>query len=65
MPNMTQTKLKCTKCGSVYPMWRNSGWRRKEDHIKHLYCFKCQETTAHSEQTEYSEWEAANDVVKD
>lgn len=61
MASMVPTKLKCTKCGNVYPIWRGRGNRRKDGHTKHVYCFKCQEVTAHVEARENEEWVKCNE----
>jgi transcription elongation factor Elf1 len=44
-----QSEMICTKCGTNNSILRNAGQLRKKEHIKHLYCYKCQERTEHKE----------------
>ena len=41
------TNLKCEKCGTVFQIPRIKGQIRSKGHIKHVWCFKCKEITAH------------------
>jgi hypothetical protein len=46
---MVQKELKCEVCGDIFPIFRKA-WKNKESgHIKHLYCYKCKNITAHIE----------------
>ena len=51
---MVKTYLECKECGNVFSIWRKSGRQKPEGHIKHLYCYKCQQVTAHVELPKYS-----------
>ena len=42
-------ELKCTVCGDVFPIQRRINRNRAKGHIKHLWCLKCREVTAHKE----------------
>lgn len=44
-----ETFLICSVCDNVYPMFRHKGKQKKDGHIKHLWCYRCKETTAHIE----------------
>lgn len=41
--------LYCTVCGLPQSIIRDSARRRPTGHIKHMYCFKCEDVTAHME----------------
>lgn len=43
------TELECTQCGNVAPIQRKKGKQREKGHTKHMYCWKCKDTTAHTE----------------
>jgi Fe2+ or Zn2+ uptake regulation protein len=45
MENIYINHLKCEKCGSVMPIPRKRGEKREKNHLKHLWCYKCKETT--------------------
>lgn len=49
-----ETYLKCTTedCGNVVQIHRKRSKMREKNHVKHMYCFKCKETTAHVEEKE-------------
>lgn len=47
--SMSETSLKCTECGNVNTLFRDSGWRKKDGHIKTVWCFKCKKETDHIE----------------
>ncbi len=47
--SVSQTFLRCSKCGTEQAIWRRTGRRRKRGHIKHLWCIKCKEHTPHTE----------------
>lgn len=49
------TVLRCSRCGAETRIWRKQGRRRERGHVKHLWCFSCQETTAHVEVGEEGE----------
>ena len=44
-----QTFLKCSCCDNVNPIFRKRSKMREKHHIKHMYCYKCKEITAHVE----------------
>jgi Zn finger protein HypA/HybF involved in hydrogenase expression len=44
-----QKDLKCSDCGTVFPIHRKVQKNHSTGHKKHLYCFKCQRETAHIE----------------
>lgn len=46
---MTYSKLNCENCGNLIKIPRFRGKWREEGHVKHMYCYKCQEITAHIE----------------
>lgn len=39
----------CSSCGSMTPLPRLRGQQREKYHVKDLWCFKCRDTTAHTE----------------
>lgn len=41
--NVKQTRLECPQCGSIMPIMRKRGKQKEAGHIKHMYCFKCNE----------------------
>lgn len=47
--NIEETELRCMECNNKQKIQRWQGYKKKEGHIKHLYCFKCKDTTAHEE----------------
>lgn len=44
-----QTFLICSECGNVFPIFRKVNKLKKDGHIKHLWCYKCKDVTAHIE----------------
>lgn len=44
-----QTFLICSQCNNVFTIFRKVNRQKKDGHIKHLWCFKCKEVTAHIE----------------
>lgn len=44
-----QTFLQCNCCGNVNPIYRKRSKMKENNHVKHMYCYKCKETTAHIE----------------
>lgn len=44
-----QTHLECEICENIVPIHRKRGKMKERNHIKHMYCFRCKETTAHIE----------------
>ncbi len=54
------TRLRCTECGAVFILWRLQSRRRAEGHVKHLWCFCCQEVTAHRELATWASDNAAS-----
>ena len=47
-------KYVCKCCGHTMYVPRRRGFYRKAGHIKHMYCPKCMEVTAHREKDEYN-----------
>ncbi|AMQ66570.1 ribosome associated inhibitor A; zinc finger domain [Bacillus phage Shbh1] len=43
------THLKCPKCNNTQTIYRKRSKLRGKNHIKHMYCFQCKETTGHIE----------------
>ena len=43
------TYLECDECGNVVTIHRKKHKMREKDHVKHMYCFKCKDRTAHIE----------------
>jgi len=43
---METSKLICEECGTEMLIPRKRGQRREKGHVKHMYCYKCKETTA-------------------
>lgn len=39
----------CKKCGALFAIPRKKAYKRKEGHIKHLYCVHCGKRTPHIE----------------
>ena len=52
---LVEKRLKCTVCGNVDTIQRTNHRNRETGHIKHIYCFKCRDTTAHEELSEFAE----------
>jgi len=46
---MVQKHLKCGVCDEVFPIWRKANRNKSDGHVKHLYCVRCREITAHVE----------------
>ena len=44
-----QKSLQCQECGNVAVIWRKESKNHGTGHKKHMYCYRCQETTAHLE----------------
>jgi ssDNA-binding Zn-finger/Zn-ribbon topoisomerase 1 len=38
---MTEEMYSCPDCGFQFPVWRTKGRRRSKEHVKSLYCPKC------------------------
>ncbi|QEM43099.1 helix-turn-helix DNA binding domain protein [Bacillus phage Chotacabras] len=43
------THLECEVCGNVTMLWRKRSKMKQKQHLKHMYCPKCKETTGHYE----------------
>lgn len=43
------SNLRCTECQNVTIIPRPKGKKRKEGHIKHMWCYRCKKETAHRE----------------
>ena len=55
--------LICPVCGNAAVIWRRRGRLRPAGHLKHLWCWRCQEVTPHTEvgqgtQQEVATWQA-------
>lgn len=46
-------RLKCSVCFQVQEIWRRNCKKKETGHLKHLYCIKCKEETAHTELEEF------------
>lgn len=46
---LRQVRLVCERCGADAYIWRRAGKLKEPDHVKHLWCFECQERTPHRE----------------
>lgn len=46
------TYLECSCCKNVQQIHRKRSKGREKNHIKHMYCYRCKETTAHIEKKE-------------
>lgn len=44
-----QKELKCSECGYIFPIHRKAHRNHTSGHIKHMYCPKCMQITAHVE----------------
>ena len=42
-----KTMLECTKCHNLVEIFRKKSKMKEKGHIKHFYCYKCKERTAH------------------
>ena len=42
--HFTIENYKCSECGSVFPIPRKCGKKRGKDHVKDLWCAKCNKT---------------------
>lgn len=49
MRTQEASELYCVECGTKNIIYRPKGCKRAKGHIKHLYCYRCQMTTAHQE----------------
>ncbi len=47
---LVQTSLVCEECGYREYIWRKAGRQRPCGHIKHMWCYRCKERTAHIEE---------------
>lgn len=45
----TPTDLLCDVCGNKTTIFRKKSKQKKQGHTKHMWCYKCKETTAHTE----------------
>lgn len=46
---MAEVRLRCQNCGNETMIWRRKGRLKEPNHVKHLWCFKCRDRTAHVE----------------
>lgn len=46
---MQQVTLRCKECGCMAFIWRRKSKLKERAHVKHLWCRRCQERTAHVE----------------
>lgn len=44
-----RTDLQCRECGTEASIQRRKSLRKEPEHVKHYYCYKCRDTTAHIE----------------
>lgn len=53
------TYLNCEVCNNTVPIFRKRHKMKEKGHVKHMWCFKCKDTTAHIEVKEeafYPAW---------
>lgn len=50
---MTERVFKCPKCGNKVVAYKTTAHRTGEGHIKHMWCYKCMEQTAHIQQSKW------------
>lgn len=43
------TEHKCQECNAITTIHRKMAKRKERGHIKHMYCYRCHDTTAHAE----------------
>jgi hypothetical protein len=43
------SNLQCTECLNVTIIPRPKGRKRKNNHAKHMWCYRCKKTTEHRE----------------
>ena len=43
----------CNECMAVIPLPRHEGRQKEKGHIKHIYCYKCECRTAHTEKRSF------------
>lgn len=46
---LSESQVRCPRCGSVQTIFRRRGHLRKAGHIKHLWCPYCKARTGHVE----------------
>ena len=39
------SRLRCTGCDNVYEIPRPTGKKRERGHVKHMFCWRCGDTT--------------------
>ena len=39
------SELRCEECGAIFPIPRRRAKQRENEHIKDLWCYRCQSTT--------------------
>jgi len=57
--------LKCGECNNPVQIFRKRHRMKEKGHVKHMWCFKCKETTAHIELKEkdiYPHWSKLKDT---
>ena len=62
---IVQEYYRCPKCQSVWTVARKMGERKKDGHLKAIYCHKCDEEINHYKIPEYgfvAEW--YNQILK-
>lgn len=45
--------FKCSICGNKAIAYKKSAHQTAQGHIKHLWCYKCMECTAHIQQSKW------------
>lgn len=70
MALMESSKLLCEQCGTEMLIPRKRGQRRERGHIKHMYCYNCEEVTPFVEGIAkdesiafWEEWHESNGVT--
>lgn len=46
---LSEVRLVCSECGNDTTIWRRRSKLKEKGHVKHLWCARCLERTAHVE----------------
>ena len=46
---MSRSELYCENCNEKFIIFRKRGNLRGNGHIKHVWCYRCKDVTAHTE----------------
>jgi hypothetical protein len=50
---VSERVFKCEKCGNKMIAYKKTSHGTSQGHIKHMWCYKCMERTAHIQQTKW------------